>query len=128
MISCCVIWTLSHKLWGVMEGLWVGAIDVYSSYPLRWKHSFCSVPVGEWIKASLTQAPLSQMPLQNHLTVHLSYSLLSVLKSMVFWTLSGMCCSPLILQTHLDTLSSLSDFSFLLSYKLLDFSVICRLK
>lgn len=76
-ISCCVIWTLSHKLCGVIEGLWAGAMDEYPSYPLRRKHSLYSAPMGDRIKTSLTQAPLPQMPLQNLSIVHLSYCFLS---------------------------------------------------
>lgn len=126
-ISCCVIWTLSHKLCGVIEGLWAGAMDEHPSYPLRWKHSLYSAPMGDRIKTSLTQAPFPQMPLQNLSIVHLSYCFLS--SNLWFSDFSLECVVVLwILQTHLDAPSSLSDLSFLLSYQLLDFSVICRLK
>ena len=102
-------------------------MDEYPSDPLRWKHSFYSAPVGDRIKTRLTQASFSQMPLQNLSIVHLSYSFLS--SNPWFSDFSLECVVALwILQTRLVAPSSLSDLSFLLSYQLLDFSVIFRLK
>ena len=102
-------------------------MDEYPSDPLKWKHSFYSAPMGDRIKTSLTQAPFSQMPLQNLSIVHLSYCFLS--SNPWFSNFSLECVVALwSLQTHLDAPSSLSDLSFLLSYQLLDFTVISRLK